>query len=70
MQQTNQKYMLKIIGKKKPMRDARNFTKTFDVDCNGRVSYDELVKLTRCLISFPSLESVFNFMLVFYFLLS
>lgn len=41
-----QKYKLKIIWQKETDEDARYF-KTFYVDCDGWVSYDEFVKLTR-----------------------
>lgn len=41
------KHMIKIIGQKEIDEDARNFIRTFDVDCNGRVSYDAFIKLTR-----------------------
>ncbi|KAG5383104.1 hypothetical protein BRARA_I01613 [Brassica rapa] len=42
-----QKYILTNYGKKVTDEDAHNFIKAFDVDCDGQVSYDEFVKLTR-----------------------
>lgn len=42
-----QKCKLKIIGQKETDKDARNFIRTFDVNCDGWVSYDEFVKLTE-----------------------
>ncbi|CAH8383135.1 unnamed protein product [Eruca vesicaria subsp. sativa] len=42
-----QKFVLTVTGKKVTDEDARNFIESFDVDGDGRVSYDEFVKLTR-----------------------
>lgn len=49
-----QKYVFTVSERMITDEEAANFIKNFDVDGDGRISYDEFVKLTRWCIAFLS----------------